>query len=435
MTTLFPNGIDTFVNPTATNTLDQSTVRHDLQHANANDSIFAIETALGANLSKVKPGNTIVLFGDSITAYNGGPTIASPTSYWDSKGFFTWGNILLGGRLKILSNAGIAGDHTYQMLARISTDVLAFNPSWVHIMGGRNDDGVTAGQLTADTISNLTSIYSKCLGAGIRVVAGTILPGPTTDTANKIQHDDDVNRWIRDYVRSNSGIILNDMGEAVTDVTTDWRSLATLTVDRIHPNSPGAAVMGKKFAAVMSPLVSGADLLAAGAGTENFLANPYTNGSGITAPTSWTQGGGTATKSYVPRTDNVQGSWFQAAVANGGTAFYTQNIALAGAFAVGASCYFVAEVQCDTLDSAPAANTQAFYIYMQCYNGSTFTTKAFAAYWDTSYVNVPFPGSAGIFTTTAMIIPAGTTLVQCVISMNGGGNYRVGRAAVRIGTP
>ena len=381
-------------------------------------------------------GNTIVILGDSITSYNGGPSIASPTSFWDSKGWFVWGNILLGGRLRCLNNGGMAGQTSAQIAARITTDAISFNPSWIHIMAGRNDDGVTTGQLTADTISNLTSMYTACYNAGIPVIASTIMPGPTSDTASKIQHDNDVNRWIRDYVRSTPGLYLNDMGETVVDVTTNWRSLAATTVpDRVHPNSPGAALMGKKFAAVMSPLVSPADLLAAGTGTENFLANPYMNGSGTSNPTSWNNTNSPAI-SYVPRTDNVQGSWVQYVVANGGGyADAHQNVSLTGTLAVGASCYFVAEVQVDTLDPSPAANTQAFDCYVQCYNGSSFTTKAYSSYWDTTYVNCPFPGTSGIYTTSAMIIPSGTTLVQVVIAMHGGGHYRVGRTALRVGNP
>lgn len=49
MATDYPNGIDNFVNPTASDTLDSATVPHATQHANANDAIEAIETELGTN--------------------------------------------------------------------------------------------------------------------------------------------------------------------------------------------------------------------------------------------------------------------------------------------------------------------------------------------------------------------------------------------------
>jgi hypothetical protein len=53
MTTSFPGSLDSFVNPTSTDTLDSSTVPHAAQHDNLNDAVLAVETALGANLSKV----------------------------------------------------------------------------------------------------------------------------------------------------------------------------------------------------------------------------------------------------------------------------------------------------------------------------------------------------------------------------------------------
>jgi hypothetical protein len=49
MTTSYPGGIDSFINPTSTDTLSSSTVPHASEHANANDAIVAIETELGTN--------------------------------------------------------------------------------------------------------------------------------------------------------------------------------------------------------------------------------------------------------------------------------------------------------------------------------------------------------------------------------------------------
>jgi hypothetical protein len=49
MATNYPNSLDVLINPTSTDTLNSSTVPHHLQHANANDSIEAIQTVLGVN--------------------------------------------------------------------------------------------------------------------------------------------------------------------------------------------------------------------------------------------------------------------------------------------------------------------------------------------------------------------------------------------------
>jgi hypothetical protein len=49
MASSFPGGLDSFTNPTATDTLDSATVPHADQHSNANDAIEAIEGTLGVN--------------------------------------------------------------------------------------------------------------------------------------------------------------------------------------------------------------------------------------------------------------------------------------------------------------------------------------------------------------------------------------------------
>ena len=53
MATNYPSSLDSFTNPTATDTLDSATVPHAAQHDNINDAVLAIETALGANLANV----------------------------------------------------------------------------------------------------------------------------------------------------------------------------------------------------------------------------------------------------------------------------------------------------------------------------------------------------------------------------------------------
>lgn len=47
MTTAFPGAIDAFTNPTASDPLDSVTVPHATQHADINDAVEAIETAIG----------------------------------------------------------------------------------------------------------------------------------------------------------------------------------------------------------------------------------------------------------------------------------------------------------------------------------------------------------------------------------------------------
>ena len=58
MATNYPTTLDTFTNPTSTDTLDSATVPHAAQHDNINDAVLAIETELGTlpkgSFAKVK---------------------------------------------------------------------------------------------------------------------------------------------------------------------------------------------------------------------------------------------------------------------------------------------------------------------------------------------------------------------------------------------
>lgn len=121
MATDYPNGIDNFVNPTASDTLDSATVPHATQHANANDAIEAIENELGTNpkgtyasvkarLDAATPNDTAneVVKRDANQAFSIGAinfdTASTQTSavgklYWDGNGSLALG--LLGGNVTV----------------------------------------------------------------------------------------------------------------------------------------------------------------------------------------------------------------------------------------------------------------------------------------------------------------------------------------------
>lgn len=49
MSTQYPNSLDNFINPTASDSLNSTTVPHAEQHANLNDAMEAMQTVLGLN--------------------------------------------------------------------------------------------------------------------------------------------------------------------------------------------------------------------------------------------------------------------------------------------------------------------------------------------------------------------------------------------------
>jgi hypothetical protein len=63
MSTSYPNALDDFVNPSASDTLNSGVVPHHRQHADLNDAVEAIQTVLG-----VTPAGTYLTIKDRISA-------------------------------------------------------------------------------------------------------------------------------------------------------------------------------------------------------------------------------------------------------------------------------------------------------------------------------------------------------------------------------
>lgn len=296
-------------------------------HQQHHDTIHGYVNRVGTNyVAPVPPSG--VIFGDSITAQNVDPNGGAASS---ARGYMTWANAFLGERkLDITANAGVGGNTTAQMLARISTDVLAYTPGWVVVLGGTND--ASNGVAAATTIANLKSIFQQILATGAKVVACTITPSDYINANSAYQlAAGDVNNWIRAYSQATAGMVLCDWAGYLanpadgTPLTAFFQgSVGT----RVHPECDGAAVMGRVLADALRPHVPRWCGAAQGLqDTRNLAPNSTFQGSGgtITAgtgvtgtlATSWTvyssDGGSVApcVVSTTARTDGVQGNWQQ----------------------------------------------------------------------------------------------------------------------------
>src|SRR5262245_44453563 len=118
----------------------------------------------------------IVAMGDSTTA--GTPAFQSPReappngrgdetsqyAYWLMKTHPAWDVI----------NQGINGERSDQIRARFEDDVVSKKPAVVVIIAGVND--VYQGRPTQHVKDELSAMYRRAHDAGIRVVAGTVIP-------------------------------------------------------------------------------------------------------------------------------------------------------------------------------------------------------------------------------------------------------------------
>lgn len=284
-----------------------------------------LNTSLGPAISS----NTIVIFGDSETAVstNVTPSNVSNVDY----GWFTWLQVFNGHSFKLLNNAGVAGDTSQQLLDRIQTDVLRFNPSWVSVLVGIND--IRNGVPLATTISNVKQIYNILLSKGIRVAALSVYPvytglgGLTPAITAAITA---LNIAIKEFCANNPNMVFVNAHASLIDATsTTGVALAgMLRTDNLHTTAKGARAVGQAAHNALSKFITSpshhvstwADQFSFDSSSTQFLTNPTFRGTaglkqGVATGTvadDWVVSfanvdGASSVASVVPRTVAVDG--------------------------------------------------------------------------------------------------------------------------------
>jgi lysophospholipase L1-like esterase len=164
-------------------------------------------------------------------------------------GWFGVANAQAASRLLPTLNAGVGGEQTSQMLARIST-VLAARPQVVVLHGGIND--VAATRSASAIQADITSIITAVLATGARVIVCTVPPSTSMD-AGELTTLAAVNTWIKAI--TTSGVYVADTGNALTTgdgVTRD----AAKYVDGAHPNLTGRQAMADVLDDVIATVVA-----------------------------------------------------------------------------------------------------------------------------------------------------------------------------------
>jgi len=184
---------------------------------------------------------TIVALGDSTTA--GHPDFQSPAehppegagnpesqyAFWIRKAHPEW---------KVV-NRGISGERADEILGRFESDVLAYRPDVVIVIGGVND--LHQGYPAERVKSFLQRIYEKAAQNGIRVMTGTILPYDTASGEGRKQMGL-VNEWIKKYAQSHS-LGFCDTFTLLQDAENPGKLIST--ADGLHPDARAYRVMGE----------------------------------------------------------------------------------------------------------------------------------------------------------------------------------------------
>lgn len=192
----------------------------------------------------------------------------------------TWARGFLGNRLLILYNAGIGGNTTTQMLARITTDVTSYNPQWVSVFAGIND--IIAGSSAASILTNLLSIYTQLNALDIKVIAMTVLPLEIGHTSYSVANNEKIqaiNFGIKTYCKQNPVMYFVDSYKTIVDPNSATGQPLTgyLSTDHIHPSGIGSLAIGREFADILDDVMPEVNTLPDSASDNRVTSATNTN--------------------------------------------------------------------------------------------------------------------------------------------------------------
>lgn len=257
--------------------------------------------------SKTKPGGrTLVVMGDSIS--DRGKVADATTYFWvTAKAYLPYMFSELGWPWRLVNIASAAGEKVAQINARLKNGVYPYRPDDVFYLGGINDAHAFESASNGDALANdvIEDLIKPCMDYNIRPIVCTLLPSNDLNTSAKQLGWYRYNDLLRSYAAVNPYMKLVDLASfTYSDPATGYGGLAAALDDNVHPNSKGAARVGKAVriacpdlilppgarGAVEGDIYNGATnankafLVANNAGTKTASAGPTPTGN---VPTGW----------------------------------------------------------------------------------------------------------------------------------------------------
>jgi lysophospholipase L1-like esterase len=242
----------------------------------------AVAAATYANALKVAPtpGRKIAFAGDSHTAGSGTST--------SNRRFSVVAPQLAGTRWFARNplQAGVAGNTSAQLLARLVTDALSDAAvQHVHVQIGTNDAG---GSVTPTLFAdNIKAIHALIQGSGRSMSIGLVPPrtlAAGTATTRKLERA--YNEWITSWAGP-AAVTFVDTRAPLLDTATGYLA-AAYSADGTHFNDAGHLLIAKAIAAALTSVTKrtpGSRFI--NPDVNKFSNGTMTGGNSTTAPTGW----------------------------------------------------------------------------------------------------------------------------------------------------
>lgn len=251
------------------------------------DDVLSIKSsAIKIDSLATLKANTIVLDGDSIAELNGRgdyQIVQNKLYSLRSQGFFSWGNVLLNQRFKLLKNLGVGGDRTDNLLSRFDI-TLSYKSKYVLINIGKND--ILQGINTSIIIDNFKTIIERIISNGSVAVIATITPN-TTSTGTQVNDIFTVNNYLKSLQYTTNDLIILDFYSSIVDTTTGLARTGMLS-DGTHPSTRGGYWMGLEIYNKFNSLLLPIDIFDNTNLSDPLIPNSMMLGSNVGKATGWT---------------------------------------------------------------------------------------------------------------------------------------------------
>jgi hypothetical protein len=241
--------------------------------------------------SFVNKGRTLGMLGDSITKKNfNNATVCG----WGSDGYMAAANMMMGWPFEIIDVQATPGYTIEQIATDHLPAIIAAAPEYCFVLGGSNNlfagqDGATIYGLLRDRL------WKPLLAAGIKVIAGTIMPR-TDATGASLKALVDANDYIRVAGQLNPDVVVVDMYSAFVDYDKAVPRTG-FADDSIHQNTTGS---GRLALEIYSTLTAAIPRLSKSRGGYTngdpltISANPLAYGANASGTKKWAVSGGAA---------------------------------------------------------------------------------------------------------------------------------------------